>query len=104
MVADRDRILSFLFRLVPPGYAEESRLLETSVARSFGGFLRGQALMGAVYGLLAAIVSGIFGLDYLPATSALAGVLMAIPFFGPFVAWAPPVFVAIVLRPEGTPP
>jgi predicted PurR-regulated permease PerM len=100
MVADRDRILSFLFRLVPPGYAEESRLLETTVARSFGGFLRGQAVMGAVYGLLAAVVSGIFGLDYLPATSALSGVLMAIPFFGPFVAWAPPVLVAMLLRPE----
>jgi predicted PurR-regulated permease PerM len=104
MVIDRDRILSFLFRLVPPGWAEESRLLETSVARSFGGFLRGQAAMGAVYGLLAAIVSAVFGLDYLPATSALAGVLMAIPFFGPFVAWAPPVLVAIVLRPEVTLP
>ena len=104
MVADRDRILSFLFRLVPPGYAEEARLLETTVARSFGGFLRGQAVMGAVYGLVAAVVSGIFGLDYLPATSALSGVLMAIPFFGPFVSWAPPVLVAMLLKPEVLPP
>ncbi|TME80298.1 MAG: AI-2E family transporter [Chloroflexi bacterium] len=86
MVADRDR--------------EEARLLETTVARSFGGFLRGQAVMGAVYGLVAAVVSGIFGLDYLPATSALSGVLMAIPFFGPFVSWAPPVLVAMLLKPE----
>ena len=49
MVVDRDQILAFLFRLVPPSYAEEARLLQTSVARSFGGFLRGQALMGVVY-------------------------------------------------------
>ena len=49
MVVDRDQILAFLFRLVPPAYAEEARLLQTSVARSFGGFLRGQALMGVVY-------------------------------------------------------
>ena len=34
------------FRLVPPAYAEEARLLETSVAHSFGGFLRGQAVLG----------------------------------------------------------
>ncbi|HTC85709.1 MAG TPA: AI-2E family transporter, partial [Candidatus Acidoferrum sp.] len=64
MVADRDHILSFLFRLVPPSYAEEARLLETSVARSFGGFLRGQALMGVIYALVAAITSAIFGLGY----------------------------------------
>ena len=49
MVIDRDQIMAFLFRLVPPSYAEEARLLQTSVARSFGGFLRGQALMGIVY-------------------------------------------------------
>ncbi len=46
MVLDRDDILAFLFRIVPPSYSEEARLLETSVSRSFGGFLRGQALMG----------------------------------------------------------
>ena len=53
MVVDRDEILAFLFRLVPPAYAEEARLLQTSVSRSFGGFLRGQALMGVVYFLIA---------------------------------------------------
>ena len=39
MAVDRDRIVSFLFRLVPPAYTDEAKLLEHSVARSFGGFL-----------------------------------------------------------------
>jgi predicted PurR-regulated permease PerM len=98
MIIDHDRILSFLFRLVPPRYGEEARLLETSIARSFGGFLRGQALLGVTYGLVAAATSAVFNLDYLAFTSALAGVLMAIPFFGPFVSWLPPVLVALVLH------
>ncbi len=104
MVIDHDAILSFLFRIVPPTYGDEARLLETSVARSFGGFLRGQAVMGVVYAVVAVITSAVFGLDYLPVTSAVAGVLMFIPFFGPFVAWLPPVLVAIVLKPEATLP
>ena len=29
---------------------------------------------------------------------------MAIPFFGPFVAWVPPVLVAILTKPEATVP
>jgi predicted PurR-regulated permease PerM len=29
---------------------------------------------------------------------------MAIPFFGPFVAWAPPVLVAILINPDATLP
>jgi len=96
MVADRDAILSFFFRIVPPAWKEEARLLETSVARSFGGFLRGQAILGVVYASVAALTSAVLGLPYLAVTTAAAGVLMAIPFFGPFVAWAPPVIVALL--------
>ena len=104
MVVDRDAILSFFFRIVPPSWKEEARLLETSVARSFGGFLRGQAILGVVYAAVAALTSAILGLPYLAVTTAAAGVLMAIPFFGPFVAWAPPVIVALLAVPNATLP
>ena len=96
MVVDRDAILSFLFRVVPPTMKEEARLLESSVSRSFGGFLRGQAILGLVYAAVAALTSAVLGLPYLAVSTAAAGVLMAIPFFGPFVAWAPPVIVALL--------
>ena len=42
------------------------------------------------------------GLPYIPVVAATAGVLMAIPFFGPFVAWVPPVLVAFVSVPDAT--
>jgi predicted PurR-regulated permease PerM len=100
MVVDRDQIMAFLFRLVPPSYAEEARLLQTSVARSFGGFLRGQALMGIVYFFVALLTSIAFGLPLIPLTSVSAGILQAIPFFGPFISWAPPVLVAMVFAPD----
>jgi predicted PurR-regulated permease PerM len=100
MVADRDQIMSFFFRIVPPARTDEARLLERSVARSFGGFLRGQAILGVVYGAIAAFTSVALGLPYVAITSAAAGVLMAIPFFGPFVAWAPPVIVAFLVPGE----
>jgi predicted PurR-regulated permease PerM len=104
MVVDRDAMLSFFFRIVPPAWKEEARLLETSVARSFGGFLRGQAILGVVYAAVAALTSAVLGLPYLAVTTAVAGVLMAIPFFGPFVAWAPPVIVALLAVPNATLP
>jgi predicted PurR-regulated permease PerM len=104
MVIDRDAILSFLFRVVPPGATQEARLLEMSVARSFGGFLRGQAIIGVVYAAVAALTSALLSLPYLAVTTAAAGVLMAIPFFGPFIAWAPPVIVAVLVAPDVTLP
>jgi predicted PurR-regulated permease PerM len=100
MVVDRDQIVSFLFRLVPPAYAEEALLLQTSVSRSFGGFLRGQALMGIVYFLIALATNLLLGLPLAPLTSVSAGVLQAIPFFGPFLSRAPPVIAALVLQPS----
>ncbi len=104
MAIDRDAILSFFFRVVPPSWKEEARLLETSVARSFGGFLRGQAILGVVYAAVAAVTSALLGLPYLAVTTAVAGGLMAIPFFGPFVAWAPPLIVAVLAVPGATVP
>ncbi len=104
MVADRDRLLASAFRLAPPQYKEEARLLEQSIARSFGGFLRGQAIMGLTYAAVALAASLVFGLDYAAATAAAAGLLMAIPFFGPFFAWAPPVLVALVSNGDSTVP
>jgi predicted PurR-regulated permease PerM len=96
MVIDRDRIRSFLFRLVPLSFQEEAHLLEAAVSRSFGGFLRGQAAMGGLYFLIALIAGVVFDLPFAIFTAAVSGVLMLIPFFGPFVSWAPPVVVAVL--------
>ena len=103
MVVDSERILSFLFRLVPPTRQEEARLLERSISQSFGGFLRGQAIMGVVYFGVALVANAAGGLDYAAVTSVAAGTLQAVPFFGPFVSWAPPVLVAILLNPDQIP-
>ncbi len=100
MAVDHDRIVSFLFRIVPPAYTDESRLLEQSVARSFGGFLRGQATMGLLYGIVSMFASAVFGVPYMPVTAASSGILQAIPFFGPFVSWVPPVLAALLFKPD----
>jgi predicted PurR-regulated permease PerM len=102
MVADRDRLVAFLFWLVPTSYKAEAEVLEEAVARSFGGFIRGQVVTGLAFAAICLLTSLIFGLDFAPVTTALAGLLMAIPFFGPFVAWVPPVLVAILTKPDTT--
>ena len=100
MVADRDRLVAFGFWLVPSGYKAEAKILEEAVSRSFGGFIRGQVITGLAFGAICLVASLLFGLDYLPVTTFTAGLLMMIPFFGPFVAWVPPVLVAILLKPD----
>jgi predicted PurR-regulated permease PerM len=99
IVLDQERIQAFLNRMVPPAQREDVRHLEHSVSRSFGGFLRGQAAIGFAYAAIAMATSAILGLDFIAVTTAASGLLMAIPFFGPFVSWAPPVIVAVFTEP-----
>ena len=103
IVVDRDEALAFVFRLVPPSQTSTARLVQSSVSRSFGGFLRTQLVMGVVFGLLAGLVNTVFGLPYGSVTSVAAGILHAIPFFGPFVSWLPPVAVALLATQFPTP-
>ncbi len=100
IVIDKDRLLAFVNQVTPPRYAEEMRLFQTSVASSFGGFLRGQAIQGLVYGAIAAAGSIALGIDFVPLTTALVAVFQMIPFFGPFVSWAPPVVAAVLTQPD----
>jgi predicted PurR-regulated permease PerM len=102
MVLDQERIVAFLNRLVPPRWSDEARLFQESVSSAFGGFLRGQVIQGLVYGAFALVGSLILGIPYVPVTTALVVILQIIPFFGPFISWAPPV-VAALLMPNPTP-
>lgn len=102
IVADRERMVAFAFWLVPSGYKTQAELLEQAVSRSFGGFIRGQVITGLAFGAICFLASLAFGLDFIAVTTATAALLMAIPFFGPFVAWIPPVLVAFLFKPDAT--
>ncbi|MDQ3553802.1 MAG: AI-2E family transporter [Chloroflexota bacterium] len=99
ILLDKDSMVAFMSRLIPPRWADEARLFETSVVSSFGGFIRGQAIQGVIYAGFAVATHLVLGLDFMPASAALVGLLQALPFFGAFVSWAPPVVVAALTNP-----
>lgn len=100
IVIDKDRLLGFINQITPPRFAAEVRLFQTSVASSFGGFIRGQAIQGLVFGAIALAGSVALGIDFVPLTTALVAIFQMIPFFGPFLSWAPPVVAAILTQPD----
>ena len=104
IVIDKDRLLGFFNQITPPRFSEEMRLFQTSVAASFGGFIRGQGIQGLVYGAIAAAGSIALGIEYMPLTTALVAIFQMIPFFGPFISWAPPVVAAILTQPDAVIP
>jgi predicted PurR-regulated permease PerM len=99
-VVDVDAILAAISRVVPNRYAAELALVEHTVGRAFGGFLRTQVILVAIQVILTIVVGFAFGLPYLFLTTLVVALAMFIPFFGPPLALIPPLLVAIAFRPE----
>ena len=91
MLMDSHRILGRLRAAVPRRYTDEAQLLERSVVRAFGGFLRAQLILAAIQAILVAVVGTIFGIPYLFLWGTLSALAMLIPFFGPPLALVPPI-------------
>jgi predicted PurR-regulated permease PerM len=94
MLMDSQRILGRLRAAVPRRYTDEAQLLERSVVRAFGGFLRAQLILAVIQAILVAVVGTVFGIPYLFLWGTLSALAMLIPFFGPPLALVPPIIGA----------
>jgi predicted PurR-regulated permease PerM len=100
MVIDSERILAKLNRAVPRQYSDEMQILESSVARAFGGFLRAQLVLAVIQAILVAVVGSIFHIPYLFLVGTMSALAMLIPFFGPPLALIPPIAAAWIYTPD----
>lgn len=99
MVLDSRAILRGLTRPIPDRYRDEADLLERSVARAFGGFLRAQVILAGIQALLTLAVGLAIGLPYLFLIVAVSTAFMLVPFFGPPLALIPPILATAIYQP-----
>lgn len=100
MLLDSERIWAKINRAVPRRYSDELDILERSVARAFGGFLRAQIILAGIQALLVTVIGIAFDMPYLFLVGTLSTLAMLIPFFGPPLALIPPVAAAWIYTPE----
>ena len=100
MLADSERILAKLNRVVPARYADEAAILERTVSRAFGGFLRAQVILAAIQTALTMAVILVVGLPYGVIIGGASALAMLIPFFGPPLALVPPIVATAAFAPE----
>ena len=99
MVLDSHKILRGINRLIPDRYDDEADLLERSVARAFGGFLRAQVILAGIQAVLVLVLGLAIGLPYLFLIVAVSSVFMLVPFFGPPLALVPPLVATAIYQP-----
>jgi predicted PurR-regulated permease PerM len=99
MAADSARILTRFNQIVPSRYEEHAEILERTVGKAFGGFLRAQVLLAVIQAALTLVVVLATGVPYGVLIVAVSTLAMLIPFFGPPLALIPPIVAVAVYAP-----
>jgi len=100
MVGSKTTFLTFTRRLVPTASLPLMDALTLAIARSFGGYIRGQFGLAIVYGVFVSLIALVFGVPFIPFIGVVTALLQTIPFFGQLVSWIPLVAVTFVFLPE----
>lgn len=93
-------LLGWLRRFLPESTYRDLTELERAIAVSFGGFVRGRLLIGAIYGALVGIAAVWLGIPYGPLIAVIAGLIVFIPWIGPLIGWIVLPAFALLLEPE----
>lgn len=100
LVLDKDNLGRKFFAITPRRYHENIRFVQKVIDQSFASFVRIQVMWGVIGGLLTWIILTIFGVNFAASTSLLAGILTAVPVIGPIIGVLPPLFVALIEKPD----
>jgi predicted PurR-regulated permease PerM len=104
MVANKGRFLRFSQRLVPQGRESLWDDVAAATTRSFGGFVRGQFGIAALYGVVVGVIAFIFGVPFVALIAVVTAALQSIPYFGQLISWAPLFFTTLVFAPTSLVP
>jgi predicted PurR-regulated permease PerM len=99
ILLDGQRMSRAFIRVLPQHYRLEAEAALEQIDRTFGGFVRGQLIQTAIYGLGTAAVMVMAGLPFYAVIGIVAGVSMIIPVIGPYMAMGPPLILAVIFAP-----
>ena len=97
-------LLGWLRRFLPSSTYRDLTELEAAIAVSFGGFVRGRLVIGAIYGAIIALSAVVLGIPYAPLIAVIAGLIVFIPWIGPLIGWAVLPAFALILAPAEVAP
>jgi len=100
MTLDSGRLGQRAFDLVPVEYQDEVAFAARSLDRTFGGFIRGQLLMAALYGVFVVIAMTISRVRFTVAVSIVSGLVMLVPIIGAPIGMFLPPLIALFQDPK----
>lgn len=87
-------------RKLPGVTAAKAAAVRKNIERRLGGWVRGQAALSALVGIIEFITYLVFGIPFAGLLAILGAVLMVIPVLGPIAAAVPLLLVALTISVE----
>ncbi len=104
IMLDSKRVSEQLYRVMPRRYQDEYEFVNRTIVRTFGNFLRGKVVQGAIHAVFVGGVMAAFGLQYKIVTALFTGLMMFIPQLGAPVAMVAPPVAALIQGSSATLP
>lgn len=98
LMLDGARITNAALGALPRDRRSDAEFFIYSTHRAFGGYIRGQIIQAAIYGLGTAAIMLAADLSYTELATVFAAISMMIPFIGPVLALLPPVVISLFLH------
>ena len=103
ILMDKERIAAQIkkigYGLMRRDLIEELIFWTRRANRIFKGFIIGKIIDSAIIGVICYVGMLIFKMDYALLISIIVGVTNVIPFFGPFIGWAPCALLLLLVNP-----
>jgi predicted PurR-regulated permease PerM len=97
MLKDIELLKKAVWYMTPKRWREPGMAFLKDVDESLGNYIRGQLLVGAVIGSVAALALWLVGMDYPLLLGCIIGVTNIIPYFGPVIGAIPAVILAVTV-------
>lgn len=97
---ESERTIRGVLLLFSPPQREQFRELIGEIENRVGSYIRGQVLLSASIGVMALVAYALIGLPYTLVLAIVAGIMEAVPIFGPLLGAIPAILVALSAAPS----
>lgn len=99
MLLEQESIRKFLHQTIPSEHKERIFELFRKIGNKMGSWLRGQALLMLIIGILDGIALVVLGVPYALTLAVWGGLTEVIPYVGPWLGLIPAFLVALTVSP-----
>jgi predicted PurR-regulated permease PerM len=100
LTIDGERIRRYIIQFMPFDRQDQALVVTERIGIRLGAWARGEALLGAIIGLLTWIAALLIGLPYAGALALIAAVGELVPNLGPIIAAIPLIVVGFLSSPQ----